>query len=983
MTLSSRHIYQAFLDSAEAHREKDAVLYQHGKNFISQNYAWLERRSRIMARQLCRKHHIRPGDRVALLLENHPEFAWSFLGVLAAGGVVVPLDVQYSPGQILRICEHAGAKIVISQTSLDYSQSTKGSLQWIFVNDLSGDENVPSQPLSDIEVPGGDDLAALFYTSGTTGEPKGVMLTHNNLLANVDAIRKIKVAVADDVVLSMLPLHHTYAFTTTLLTPLLIGATIAYPKSIASSDLMYCIKQACVTLMVSVPEVFKLLHQAVKRQMGSLPLMKRAVAHYGGQLALPLRKHMRVNAGKMIFRDVHRIFGPCLRMMISGGAKLDAEVVRDFYRWGFALIEGYGLTETSPVVAFSLPDDARFGSVGRPLPGVEAALYGTDEKGEGEIIVRGPNVMQGYYRSPEETRKVLRDGWLFTGDLGSIEADGSLTINGRKNDMIVLSSGENIYPAELEEIYARTPMIKEIGVFARDPVHEGRAQQLAAVIVPDIGYFQEIGEVDIRGKLKWELENIFSSLPSYKRLAGFVIFRQDLPRTRLGKLKRFELPHIYTTIQSSGKLEPSREEASVDKQPELLTHGPQLALTYLQKRLDREVSMSDHIELDLGLDSLERIEVLLEMQESLGLEVPEEDLMAFFSCQTVGELFERLKELLRHQAGAGDKDEDMTLLTQSALAYINKQLNVSAQPQDHLELDLGLDSLGRIELLMGLQEHLGLELSEDEAMSFFQCQTISELMSRLQVVIGKETIHGHWGEVSWEDIMRQDPSEQRKESLRLNGTGIGGKALNFFLAMLLKMLFKVFFLLRIEGRERLPDKGPYVICPNHTTYLDALFVMAALPFPVLLQTFFLGDDRFLSRGPLRYCHHVLRLIPIKFTFDMVDALRTCAYVLKHNRIVCYFPEGQRTVGHEIGKFKKGIGILLKEAAVPAVPVYLKGGEKVWPRGRKWPRPGRIRVVVGEPVYPETLHFELTAQEDPYMRIAEKLKEKMRNLKDTY
>ncbi len=515
MPIDFRNIFTAFADAAQQNSSKDALLYFRDGAYHSESYLSIYKRSLAFARIL-RSKGVKPGDRVAILLENRPEFCWACLAVFSCGAVIVPMDIQYSAQVISNLLEHSGAKLLVSFQKF-MKECAGVQTKWICLDDVDLQKKITDlmgEAQTNLQC-SDEEHAAFFYTSGTTAKPKAVVLTHRNLLVNVASIQQAGLVSPQDVAISILPLHHTYAFTTTLLCPLLTGMTISYPKSLASGELLACMKQTCTTLFIGVPQIFAIIHRSIKDQIAEMGMGTKALVGAAQQMAFVGRKLTRINVGKNIFKKIHQRFGPSLRVMVSGGARLDPAIARDFYQWGFTLVEGYGLTETSPVVSFSIPENPRFGSVGRPLPGVSIKIDNPNEQGEGEVIVKGGNVMKGYYNLTSETQKVLRDGWFFTGDVGRIDGDGFLFLTGRRKEMLVLSNGENINPEEIESYYGQDPFIKEIAVLTvRDEKKSVDLTRLVAIIVPDEEHFKKEEELHIYQRLKWELENYSTKLPT-------------------------------------------------------------------------------------------------------------------------------------------------------------------------------------------------------------------------------------------------------------------------------------------------------------------------------------------------------------------------------------------------------------------------------------------------------------------------------------
>jgi long-chain acyl-CoA synthetase len=957
MAGTEHNIFSVFHRTASKQSTKPALIYKQNDQYKTIDYQTILKWSAACG-EFLRSHNIKTGDKIALVLENAPSFVWFFFGIMSEGGVAVPLDIQYSDEQITRLVRHSDAKLLITNSKrISGLRSMLSGIPCYAVDTLALDEK---KDVTAIKSPVNNfKLAALFYTSGTTDAPKAVMLSHANLLSNINAVRELKIIHSGDVFISLLPLHHTYSFTTTLLLPLLSGAAIAYPKSLLSADILDCLRSTHASLFVGVPQLFVLLHRSIREKLDRAPLFMRVFINGLAGTAFKLRRLTGINLSKLLFKKIHTNFGGGLRFMVSGGARLDPAVETDFYRWGFSLLEGYGLTETSPVVCFMSPRKIKFGSVGRPLPGVKVKINDADENGTGEVAVKGDNVMQGYYKDDAQTGQVLKDGWFFTGDLGYIDRDGFLFLTGRKKELLILPNGENLNPENIEAHYLHSPFIKEIGILSHD-------EQLVAVIFADEEHFREEKVADLRGRLRWEIENFSEELPSYQRIRGFVISKEPLPRTRLGKLQRFQLPEIYQALQEAAPEQKPAMHIPSEYDPELVKK----ILSYLSQRLKRPVGIKDHFEIDLGLDSLGRLEVLMGLQDELGLKMSDEEMMDFFLCNTVEEMLGKVKRYFPDLLEKETADPSEQIVRQGLL-ILSEAVKKDVRPEDHLELDLGLDSLERVEVLLNMQEKLGIQMSDEEAMDFFLSNTVQDLIDKLRRKEGAFTA-ANGGKLSWSEVLSEEPEPKLKERIMTGLPRAAAFLFNLVIFGLMRIFFKLFYRLQVTGTENLKAEGPYLICPNHTTFYDGPIVSAALPFRLFIRTYFLGDSRFFDHWLLKPFSKWGRLIPIQFTHNMVLAMQACAYVLRHEKILCYFPEGHRSIETQIDEFKKGVGILVKEANVPVIPAYIDGAYDVWPRVRKYPRLfGHIKITFGKPIDPTDIKPE--PAKDPYQTIADHIR----------
>jgi long-chain acyl-CoA synthetase len=509
---------------------------------------------------LLEREGVRPGDRVGLQSENRSEWGLAYLAVIEAGGVAVPLDALLKEQEVGEILTQAGARLAIvsarQRSVLEHVREAR--LPELRLVSLDECDDLPSWPEAQSAFPderpreersGPDDLAVVLFTSGTTGQAKGVMLSHSNLLHNVEGIERIIPYGPRDRLLSVLPLHHTFEFTAGFLAPMRGGASVAYARSLKSSELREDLASSDATILLGVPLLYEKLLAAIHRGIADAPLPRRLLARtllgvtrlasaltgarLGGPLLRPLRE--RAGMGRM-------------RMFMSGAAPLPARVFWGFMDLGIPITEGYGLTECAPVVAVSSVAHPLPGGVGHPLPGVEVRIDQPDADGDGEIVVRGPNVMLGYYGNPQATAEVLRDGWFLTGDLGRFLRDGRLRITGRVKNMIATAAGKKIYPEEVEMQLASCPYILEVVVVGgRDA--RGEREAVHAHVFPDLQALAALARsqgrdpdrVFVEETLRREVDARCQLLAPYKRVKRVIVRRQEFPKTTTGKIRRQEL----------------------------------------------------------------------------------------------------------------------------------------------------------------------------------------------------------------------------------------------------------------------------------------------------------------------------------------------------------------------------------------------------------------------------------------------------------
>jgi long-chain acyl-CoA synthetase len=373
-----------------------------------------------------------------------------------------------------------------------------------------------------------------------------------------------------------------------------------------------------VTALVGVPQLFAMLRRGMIDGISKVTPPFKWIVLSLLRLSGFLRNTLRINTGKIIFSSIHKRFGKRFRFFVSGGAKLDPKVSEDLEALGFTILEGYGLTETSPVISFNPPTRIKRGSVGLPLSKVEIKINDPNDEGTGEIAVRGPNVMKGYYRNPEETDKVMKDGWFLTGDLGYVDNDGYLYITGRSKEVIVLSSGKNIYPEEIEKHYLQSPLIKELCVFGEGKT-QGIADVLKAVIVPNIEYMKEKNISNFNEAVKWQINSLSSRIAPYKRIMGYEVYQHALPRTTLGKLKRYLIKDIV-----SGKVVEKESEISEEEREIIESPAGKMVVASLERISEkRPIRIDYNLELDLGIDSMARVELIVALSSALSIELPD------------------------------------------------------------------------------------------------------------------------------------------------------------------------------------------------------------------------------------------------------------------------------------------------------------------------------------------------------------------------
>lgn len=503
---------------------------------------------------------VRKGDRIAILSDNRPEWAIAYFAIVSVGAVAVPLDRSLTPMEIENLLTHCEARFVVAPSG--YTETLRAVIEKVAcVESVSCMEPIEDQPrlispqtlrrrgeasgrtYREVEIDPSDP-ASIVYTSGTTGNPKGVVITHANLASQLDAMMDVHPLEASDLFLSVLPMNHLYEFVGGFLGPWVYGACVVYPGSITPSRLMESFRDCRVTRLCGVPILFTLLYDEVAAKVAALPTWKRMLFFGSMEFARTARNMLKMSPGRMLFKPIHEGFGGHLKSIICGGAALEPEIAQRIEDAGFTVAIGYGLSETSPVVAVGYVAQMPVGSVGKPIPGVEVRVNEPDANGVGELLVRGHNVMQGYYKDPVRTAEVIRDGWFHTGDLARIDENGFIFICGRIKDMIVTPGAKKVFPEDLEYYYGRIDLVKEICVVGL-PREDGMGDEPVAYVVPQESAPRVEGS---RGRTESEIRAQFSELssklPNFKRVRKMVFRSKGLPKTPSLKVRRFKVREL-------------------------------------------------------------------------------------------------------------------------------------------------------------------------------------------------------------------------------------------------------------------------------------------------------------------------------------------------------------------------------------------------------------------------------------------------------
>jgi len=764
-----------------------------------------------------------PGDRVAIFSENRPEWVFALYGLWRKQAVLVPIDHLSTAEEVAYILDDCRPVVVFCSKAREavlHAAMQQSAQQPVcrVLDDLPAPAPETQPPAFPEMEPA--QLAVIMYTSGTTGSPKGVMLTFDNLLANIEAVSEdVPIFTAQDRVLALLPFHHILPLMGCLLMPLYIGATTTIVTSLASEDLIRDMQQNQVTILIGVPRFYSMIRRGIVDKINQRYLA-RVLLRLARKVQSPL-------LSRLLFGAVHRKFGGHLKTLVSGGAALDTEVGKDLAALGFEVLEGYGMTEAAPLIAFPRPGRVKLGSCGQALTGQFVKIV------DGEVVASGRNIMKGYYNKPQETAEALRDGWLYTGDLGRLDEEGYLFITGRKKEILVLPSGKKINPLEVEaKVLRYSDAIKEVGVFAKDGL-------LQALVVPDYERVASNGVTNVEEWVRWDVIDKYnrSASPS-KRIMQFTISKEELPKTRLNKIKRFQLEALAAR--------PAAERKSQADEPE--TSEYVAIRNFLQTELEKVVS-----------------------------------------------------------------------------------------PNDHLEIDLGLDSLGKVSLQVFLQKTFGVAADEKILAALATVKHLAEYVAERKTHMDYEAVN--WGEI----LNEPGPFELPRTTFMLSWISIAAR-----------LSLKTYFRLSAGGMENIP-KAPFILAPNHQSYIDGLFVTSFLPLRAVDGIFFYAKEKRVRLKWMKFMAARTNIIVGDIEKDLKLSLQQMAAVLKSGRSLIIFPEGTRTLDGLIGSFKKSFAILACELNVPIVPVSIKGAFEALPSGGRFPKLlAPIHVQFLKPISPAGL-----------------------------
>ncbi len=900
---------QLITDAAEARRDKYAMRIVGEETDGKYTYGEMLDGVRSIAYRL-EKEGIAFGDRVALIGENHPRWAIAYYGILFRGAVCVPIDPHAEIETLTNFIENSEAKMAfIGEDFIKSFHKLEANL----------DRKLPAVVLQNIESSNGfqsfedwttterpadfdskptpakpEDLAQLTYTSGTTGTPKGVPLTHSNIYHEAVGCQEVMHIKETEVVLSVLPLFHVFAQVVNLWVIASTGGSVYYVKELAPAELTKAFETKEITLLTGVPRLWYLFHKKIFDNVAQQSIVVRTLFDKLLKLNFFLREKFNINLGKKFFGKVHDGFGGKLDITITAGSRFDEKIARDYHALGFTMIQGYGLTETTGAISCTRFEDNVVGSVGKAVNYAETKIGELNDEGAGEVLIKGKMVFSGYYKNPEATKEAFtEDGWFKSGDLGKIDENGNLHIVGRSKDVIVLPNGKNIHPEDLEVHYSKTPMVGEmciIGVKDESSNMAG-AEKLIAVVVPDFEYMKKNNIANAREAIRHEFDDLGRQLPEYQRVRETIVRAEPLPRTATRKVRRFEVAK----------------------------------------------EIADH-KFDSGDAPLVK-----------KLEFTDED-RALMESPIARQLTKLVKQ--------------------------NSEQAEEIHPSMSLEIDLGLDSLSRAEVFAGLEQAFNIEFDSDEAANALTIKEVADLVKKEAGGEGAEIVETDF---NWGKIVRESDNEMPEVQGILKPRMLG-MALVFTVFKFFNLIAKIFLRMEVSGKENFENlKRPYIIAPNHQSYLDPFMVTSEYSFENLRNSFAVGASQFFESSIMQSLAAFLNTVPVDADTQLLKAMKASAVGLKYGKILNIFPEGARAFDGELHEFKKGAAILAVELDVPIVPVALDGFYKVWARSSNKISFAKTKIRYGKPFLPRDVITAEMNDEAQYAAVTNHLKSEIERM----
>lgn len=850
-------IFDVFARAAARYGDKPMLQVRRESRWLRYTYKEAEEATVSITRRLAERG-LRPGDRIAICAGSCPEWALTYLAAMRAGMAAIPLDPELPPKEAWAHARFSGARLMCAgKSTFDGLRDARGGddaevvlLREPFIPRPAASRDGAPEPVS----VDGNAVASILFTSGTTVSPKAVQLTHRNLLANARALLAVHPVYPSDELLSVLPLYHAFEFTGGFLVPMIGGATITYVDRLKGPDVQLAMNMTGTTAMLVVPRLLRMFLDSIEHKVDAsgtivrtlFGLMRRASNVSGYRL------------GRFLFRRIHREFGGRLRMFVSGGSRLDPELYDAFSCLGFNVYEGYGLTETAPVLTVNPPGKSVRGSVGPPLSNVDLQIRNPSLERVGEVWVKGPNVMSGYLDNPDATAEVLVDGWFRTGDLGRVDEDGWLYLTGRSKDLIVTSAGKNVYPDEVEARYRDLPFVKEVCVFGMT-APDGLGDAVHAVVVVDPDRDPELDRASVEREIRTAAGAIAAEMPQHQHISQFHFWQRELPKTSTLKAKRGLIRDIVASERSGNNVVPALDAPQPDDESYLCT-----------------------------------------------------------------------------------ANEEATRAVLAIVSQASKRSVADITPHMHLHLELGIDSIGRIDVLGALESTFNMHIDNEAGVKAVRVIDLIRLAGDRHPT-GSAVKRAD----VWERRLKRDAAHAES-----NGTlPTALKPLRWMVRGTLGAFMNTYVRVRVKGRVHIPESGPFILAPNHSSHLDSPSVIAAIGGKRRVWIAGAEDYFFNTRLKRLVFGKMLDTIAFDRHADGVSGLRRCGAAFDRGDGLLMFPEGTRSVSGEMQAFKIGVAVLAIERGVPIVPVHIASAYDLWPKGQRFVRPGAIVVSFGKPVNP--------------------------------
>lgn len=575
---------------------------------------------------------VTPSEKAAktiIFSENREEWVYAFFSIWRNGGIAVPVDASSTVDDLAYILKDC--QPVCIWTSEQCQEVASKAIENVGQDirlerlDLSRMESASVLNTPDVQ-PDPKGVAVIIYTSGTTGSPKGVMLSYANLWANMAGVsEEVPIFDGHRRTLMLLPVHHILPLMGTVIVPIIKGCGIAICPSMSGPDIMATLCRGKVGIFIGVPRLWQTLYTGIKKKIDASPVT-RALFNLCQKVDNPA-------LSRFVFQSIRKKMGGHIDYCVSGGAALDPVIGKGLRTIGLEVLEGYGMSETAPIISFTRPGDVIPGCTGLPLPSVQCKIVDADGNpaAEGELLAKGPNLMVGYYNRPEETAAVIdKDGFIHTGDLARMDEKGRIYITGRSKEIIVLSNGKNVQPNEIEfKLEQFLHRVKEAAVTEdHDMLH--------AIIVPAEKWAHQLSDEQVKEALKKEVVGLYNkTVENYKKIMKLSVYRGALPRTKLEKLQRFKLKHLIQSAEVPKPVEANAEEA--------LSQEYVILKNYVEGIKKVSVHATDHIETDLAFDSLDRVEMQDFIEQTFGMELKADRLTEFQNLQSIADYIAKEK----------------------------------------------------------------------------------------------------------------------------------------------------------------------------------------------------------------------------------------------------------------------------------------------------------------------------------------------------